>query len=76
MECFDCLPLACLLNGRFLAVHGGISPELEDFDSLKRLDRIREPPIRGLYTDLLWSDPVDHSEGVQEKNYVDNAARG
>ena len=28
MDSFDLLPLSCLVNGKFLALHGGISPEL------------------------------------------------
>lgn len=29
MDSFDLIPLACVINGKFLAVHGGISPELK-----------------------------------------------
>jgi len=29
MDSFDLVPLGCLVNGKFLAVHGGISPELK-----------------------------------------------
>ena len=29
MESFDSLPLACIINEKFVAVHGGISPSVE-----------------------------------------------
>ena len=28
IESFDALPLSCILNGKFIALHAGISPEL------------------------------------------------
>ncbi len=29
MNSFECLPLACVLNERFLVVHAGISPDVQ-----------------------------------------------
>eukprot|EP00919_Chromeraceae_sp_WS-2016_P062539 GHVR01148029.1.p1 GENE.GHVR01148029.1~~GHVR01148029.1.p1 ORF type:complete len:528 (+),score=102.29 GHVR01148029.1:170-1753(+) len=81
MEFFDCLPLAALINGRFLAVHGGISPELLSVPDIGGINRFQEPPKSGLFCDLLWSDPVDEEkeEMIQQaliEPYLANDARG
>ena len=39
MDSFDLIPLTCILNKKFLATHGGISPELITIDDLKKIDR-------------------------------------
>lgn len=44
MDSFDLIPTACIVNGRFLALHGGISPELRTIDDIKKIDRFKEPP--------------------------------
>merc|ERR1719456_172911 len=44
MESFDALPIACIVNGKFLSLHGGISPEMRTLDTLSQFDRFLEPP--------------------------------
>lgn len=34
MDSFDQLPLACVVNGKFLAMHGGLSPSLVTIDDI------------------------------------------
>ena len=36
MDSFDFIPLACLVNNKFLAVHGGISPDLKSVKIFKK----------------------------------------
>lgn len=44
MDSFDCLPLSCIVNKKFIAVHGGISPELVTIADIRKLNRFQEPP--------------------------------
>eukprot|EP00405_Crypthecodinium_cohnii_P013034 CAMPEP_0206429268 /NCGR_PEP_ID=MMETSP0324_2-20121206/6136_1 /ASSEMBLY_ACC=CAM_ASM_000836 /TAXON_ID=2866 /ORGANISM="Crypthecodinium cohnii, Strain Seligo" /LENGTH=502 /DNA_ID=CAMNT_0053894909 /DNA_START=358 /DNA_END=1867 /DNA_ORIENTATION=+ len=59
MSSFDMLPIGATINGKFLVVHGGISPDLPNIKAINRLQRFQEPPREGLLCDLLWSDPYE-----------------
>ncbi|CAE8637314.1 unnamed protein product, partial [Polarella glacialis] len=83
MDSFDCLPLAATINGKFLCVHGGLSPDLAKLQAINNLNRFTEPPKEGLLCDLLWSDPLEAKDGesrpVSKKGgapFVPNEVRG
>uniref|UniRef100_A0A8C4RGR6 Serine/threonine-protein phosphatase n=1 Tax=Erpetoichthys calabaricus TaxID=27687 RepID=A0A8C4RGR6_ERPCA len=77
MDAFDCLPLAALLNQQFLCVHGGLSPEINCLDDIRKLDRFKEPPAFGPMCDLLWSDPSeDYGSEKSTEHFSHNTVRG
>ena len=39
MDLFDALPISCLVDDKYLAMHGGISPELDNIDQINEVQR-------------------------------------
>ncbi len=76
MTTFDCLPLAALLNGKFLCLHGGISPDIKKLADIAKIDRFREPPTSGPMCDLLWSDPCEEIPENMDVKFTPNSTRG
>ena len=65
MDVFDQLPVASIVNGEFLAVHGGISSRCTSIDQLNQIMRKQEPPNEDcIFNDLLWADPIAGDEAV------------
>ncbi|KAH0459335.1 hypothetical protein IEQ34_012149 [Dendrobium chrysotoxum] len=56
-DCFNCLPIAAIIDEKILCMHGGLSPELTSLDQIRDMQRPSEIPDYGLLCDLLWSDP-------------------
>ena len=40
MEAFACLPISCLINEKFIAIHGGISPNIDRILDISKLNRL------------------------------------
>jgi serine/threonine-protein phosphatase PP1 catalytic subunit len=38
-DCFNCLPVAAIVDEKILCMHGGLSPELQNFDQIRRILR-------------------------------------
>jgi len=65
-DCFNCLPVAALIDDKIFCMHGGLSPELSSFDQIRKMNRPAEVPEVGLLCDLLWSDPDKQVTGWEE----------
>eukprot|EP00049_Salpingoeca_infusionum_P002978 m.61875 g.61875 ORF g.61875 m.61875 type:complete len:318 (-) comp11884_c0_seq1:138-1091(-) len=56
-DCFNCLPVAAIVDSKIFCCHGGLSPDLQTMDQIVAIERPTDVPDTGLLCDLLWSDP-------------------
>ncbi|KAK6184903.1 hypothetical protein SNE40_007259 [Patella caerulea] len=67
-DCFNALPIAALVEGTILGMHGGLSPDLNDLQQIQEIARPLDIPDQGLTCDLLWSDPDEDITGWGEND--------
>jgi diadenosine tetraphosphatase ApaH/serine/threonine PP2A family protein phosphatase len=48
-DLFDWCPLAAVVDGSILCVHGGLSPEVRTLDQIRLVDRVQEIPHEGAF---------------------------
>jgi serine/threonine-protein phosphatase PP1 catalytic subunit len=58
-DVFNCLPISAVVAGKIFCVHGGLSPDLIEYEDVTRIQRPTDVPDNGLLNDLLWSDPSE-----------------
>jgi len=68
-ECFNCFPVAALLDEKILYMLGGLSTGAEKVEQIKKIVRPTDVPEQGLLCDLLRSDPDDAAtDGFSEND--------
>ena len=65
IDCFNCLPIAAVIDDSIFCCHGGLSPELIFVNQIKNIIRPTDVPEYGMLCDILWSDPSEN-ENMQE----------
>ena len=76
MTAFDSLPLGAIINDKFFAVHGGISPYLNKLSEIYSVSRFIETPKDGALCDFLWSDPIEDDNEALVCEWEENSNRG
>ncbi|XP_075744675.1 serine/threonine-protein phosphatase PP1-gamma catalytic subunit B-like [Rhipicephalus microplus] len=56
-DLFNCFPVAAIVDEKIFCMHGGLSPDLQTMEQVRRIMRPTDVPDAGLLCDLLWSDP-------------------
>jgi serine/threonine-protein phosphatase PP1 catalytic subunit len=48
IDCFNCFPIAAIIDDKIFAMHGGLSPDLQSMDQIRRIMRPTDVPDTGM----------------------------
>lgn len=57
IDCFNCMPVAAIIDEKIFCCHGGLSPDLQSMEQIRCIMRPTSVPDQGLLCDLLWANP-------------------
>lgn len=46
-DCFNCLPIAAIIDEKIMCMHGGLSPDLQTMEQIRRVMRPTDVPDTG-----------------------------
>ena len=52
-DAFNCFPACAVVDGKIMCTHGGLSPEINNFDQGRKIVRPTDVPDSGIICDLL-----------------------
>ncbi|ODM88336.1 Serine/threonine-protein phosphatase PP1-beta catalytic subunit [Orchesella cincta] len=56
-DCFNCLPIAAIIDEKIFCCHGGLSPDLQNMEQIRRIMRPTDGPTPGCYKDVTgWGE--------------------
>ena len=66
--CFSYMPLAAIIDGKYLCLHGGIGPSFTELSQFNDISRPIHSFSRDVVSDILWSDPCENVTDYEKSN--------
>lgn len=51
-DCFNCLPIAAIIDEKIFTMHGGLSPDLNSMEQIRRV--MRPTDVSALFLSIFW----------------------